>query len=341
MKRWTPNAHTVVDAQAYDCDRFWRGAMNLNLFSQYRMLFRKQLRRKLVKRTISCPLCGCAQFTLLCKHPNVNMRFFREIFAEKVVACRACGFVWTNPQAASEALEKYYSEDYLLEGLNVPRSVEEFLNEAYKEIWFSKDRDLQLILEQKDHGRLLDIGCASGTLLWLASRQGFAVFGVEVAHRSADFVKNILGFEVFCGELKNAAFASSSFDVVTMFHSLEHVPDPRQVIREIHRILASDGVFIGVVPNFGGWSSQKFGPAWIWLQPQNHYSHFTPESLGKLLEAENFTAEIRSEEGRYGDEEIRKYFDQAEINEIVSQRKSSELLFVARKARQTTEGQNC
>jgi SAM-dependent methyltransferase len=269
------------------------------------------------------------------------MMFFREIFAEKVVACRACSFVWTNPQAASEALEKYYSEDYLLEGLNVPRSVEEFLGEGYKEIWFSKDRDLQLILEQKDHGRLLDIGCASGTLLWLASRQGFAVFGIEVARRSADFVKNLLGFEVFCGELKNAAFASSSFDVVTMFHSLEHVPDPRQVIREIHRILACDGVFIGVVPNFGGWSSQKFGPAWIWLQPQNHYSHFTPESLGKLLEAENFTAEIRSEEGRYGDEEIRKYFDQAEINEIVSQRKGSELLFVARKARQTIEGPTC
>jgi SAM-dependent methyltransferase len=306
--------------------------MNPNLFSQYGIVFRKQLRRKLANRMISCPLCGCAQFTLVCKRPNVNMMLFREIFAEKVVECRACGFVCTNPQAASEALEKYYSEDYLLEGLNVPRSVEEFLGEEYKEIWFSKDRDLQLILEQKDHGRLLDIGCASGTLLWLACRHGFAVFGVEVARRSADFVRNILGFDVFCGELKNAAFPRSSFDVVTMFHSLEHVPDPRQVIREIHRILASDGVFIGVVPNFGGWSSQKFGPKWIWLQPQNHYSHFTPESLGKLLEAENFTAEIRSEEGRYGDEEIRKYFDPAEVNEIVSQRKGSELLFVARKA---------
>jgi SAM-dependent methyltransferase len=270
------------------------------------------------------------------------MMVFREIFAEKVVACRACGFVWTNPQPASEALEKYYSEDYLLEGLNVPSSVEEFLGEEYKEIWFSKDRDLQLILEQKGHGRLLDIGCASGTLLWLARRHGFAGCGVEVARRSADFVRNVLGFDVFCGELKNAAFAASSFDVVTMFHSLEHVPDPRQVIREIHRILASDGVFIGVVPNFVGWSSQKFGPAWIWLQPENHYSHFTPESLGKLLEAENFTAEIRSEEGRYGDEEIRKYFNPAEINEIVSQRKGSELLFVARKAAgQTIDGPIC
>jgi SAM-dependent methyltransferase len=259
------------------------------------------------------------------------MMLFRGIFAEKVVICRTCGFVWTNPRATSEALEKYYSEDYFLEGLTVPSSKKEFLGEEYKEIWFSKDRDLQLILEQKNHGRLLDIGCASGTLLWLASRRGFAVYGVEVGRRSADFVRNVLGFEVFCGQLKNAEFAPSSFDIVTMFHSLEHVPEPRQVIREIHRILASDGVFIGVVPNFGGWSSHKLGGSWRWLQPINHYSHFTAESLGKLLEAENFTAEIRSEEGRYGDEEIRKYFNPAEIHKIFSERKGSELLFVARK----------
>ena len=260
------------------------------------------------------------------------MLFFREIFAEKVVECRACGFVLTNPRATSEALEKYYSEDYLLEGLSVPSSLEEFLSEKYAEIWFSKDRDMQLILEQKNRGRLVDIGCASGTLLWLASRHGFDVFGVEVSRRSADFVRDVLGFEVLCGQFNDAEFAASSFDVVTMFHSLEHVPDPRQVVREIHRVLASDGVFIGVVPNFGGWSSQRFGPSWRWLQPENHYSHFTPDSLGKLLEAENFTAEIRSEEGRYGDEEIRQYFQPAEIHEIFSDRKGSELLFVARKS---------
>src|SRR6266436_1246453 len=100
--------------------------MNLSLFAQYRSSFRKQLQRKLASRTISCPLCGCAQFTLVCKHPNVHMFFFREVFAEKVVECRACGFVLTNPRAAPGALEKYYSEDYLLEGLNVPSSQEEF-----------------------------------------------------------------------------------------------------------------------------------------------------------------------------------------------------------------------
>jgi SAM-dependent methyltransferase len=322
--------HTAISKAPLS--RSWRGAMNLSLLPQYRTIFRKQLQRKLASRTISCPLCGCTQFTLICKHPNVHMFFFREIFAERVVECRACGFVFTNPRASSEALEKYYSEDYLLEGLNVPNSQEEFVGEKYKGIWFSKDRDMQLILEQKNYGRLLDIGCASGTLLWLAKQHGFAGIGVEVSRRSADFVGHVLGFEVFCGQLKDAGFAASSFEVVTMFHSLEHVPDPRQVVREIHRILVADGVFIGAVPNFGGWSSQKFGPSWIWLQPQNHYSHFTPESLGKLLEAENFTVEIRSEEGRYGDEQIRKYFDAAQIDEIFAQRKGSELLFVARKS---------
>jgi SAM-dependent methyltransferase len=305
--------------------------MKLSLFPRYPIIFGKQLRRKLDSRTIACPLCGSVNSTLISVSPNVNMAFFRRIFAEKVVACRSCGFAWTNPRLDSEALAKYYSEDYLLEGLSVPKSVEEFLSNEYKEIWFSKDRDLQLVLGQKSGGRLLDIGCASGTLLWLAREQGFSVQGVEVGRRSADFVRNVLGIEVFCGQVEAAHFPDRSFDVVTMIHALEHVPDPRPVVREIRRILREDGVFAGVVPNFSGWSSQKFGSSWIWLQPLNHYSHFTPDSLKSLMKLEGFDVDIRSQEGRYGDTEILKNFSPQEAREIISQLKGSELVFVARK----------
>ena len=305
--------------------------MKLSLLPQYPVLFRKHLRRKLANHKVPCPLCGCRESALICITPNVHMAIFRHIFVEKVVACRSCGFAWTNPRPDPEVLAKYYTEDYLLEGLSVPKSVEEFLGEDYKEIWFSKDRDLRLILEQKQGGRLLDIGCASGTLLWLAREQGFSVCGVDVGQRSAEFVRGLLGMEVFCGQLESAHFPERSFDAVSMIHALEHVPDPRPVVREIHRILRDDCVFVGVVPNFAGWSSQKFGPSWDWLQPHNHYSHFTPDSLRSLMKREGFDVEIRSEEGRYGDAEILKDFGPIEIQNIFSQLKGSELVFVARK----------
>jgi len=254
------------------------------------------------------------------------MFLFRAFFAESVVRCVNCDFVFTNPRPTASALERYYTEDYALEGLPIPQSVAEFLSDSYKEIWFSKDRDLNLILETKTSGRLLDIGCASGTLLWLAKQKGFDVRGVEVGVHSAEFVRNVLGIEVFCGQLEAAQFPDNSFDVITMFHALEHVPFPRTVVREARRILAPTGVFIAVVPNYSSWSSERFGKEWIWLQPQNHYSHFTPHSLMKLFASETLACQIRTEEGRYGEVEIRKAFAEPEIGRVFSQLKGSELV---------------
>lgn len=77
-------------------------------------------------------------------------------------------------------LERYYTKNYRLEGLPVPKSIEEFLSEACKENWSSTARDLNLILSVKTAGRVLDVGCASRTLLWLAKQKWFEVKGVEI-----------------------------------------------------------------------------------------------------------------------------------------------------------------
>jgi SAM-dependent methyltransferase len=316
--------------------------MNLRLFPQYSVIFRRQLRRKIASRLVPCPLCGSAVSALICKSPNVHMVVFREIFAEYVVRCNSCSFVFTNPRPTPEALARYYTDDYALEGLCVPKSLDEFLGASHKDIWFSKDRDFKLISQRKSSGRLLDVGCASGTLLWLAKQEGFSVHGVEVGRHSAEFVSKVLGIEVFCGQLEDARFPDSFFDVVTMFHSLEHVPNPRMVVREVRRILAPSGVFLIVVPNYSAWSSERHGENWIWLQPQNHYSHFTPESLSRLLAGEGFSSELRSEEGRYGESEIRNSYSESEISRLFAELKGSELVAFASPAssaiRQAPEG---
>lgn len=303
----------------------------LELFPAYKRIFLMQLRRKIASRSVPCPLCGARAKSVVCKTPNVHMAVFREIFSETVVRCSDCEFIYTNPRPTLAALERYYTENYALEGKPIPRSLEEFLSESNKEIWFSKDRDLNLVLETKSAGRLLDVGCASGTLLWLARQKGLSVQGVEVGRHSAEFVRNVLGIDVFSGQLEDAHFPDCAFDVVTMFHVLEHVPDPRRVVREVRRILAPGGAFISVVPNYSSWSSARFGTEWIWLQPQNHYSHFTPQSLARLFALEQLDCELRSEEGRYGEDEIRKLFTESAAAGIYDQLKGSELVAVSRK----------
>jgi SAM-dependent methyltransferase/GT2 family glycosyltransferase len=308
-----------------------RGGGSALLTSAHLRIFRQQLWRKLFSRRVPCPLCSSVESTLVFRSPNVHMAVFRDIFAERVVLCASCGFVYTNPRLSARNLEKYYSRNYRLEGLEVPKTLEEFLGLRYREIWFSKERDLQLVLAQKSSGRLLDIGCASGTLLWLAKEKGFQVSGVEVGKESVAFARNVLGLDVFCGQLSGARFPAASFDVVTMFHSLEHVPEPLPVVREIARILAPDGVFIVVVPNFAAWSSEHDGAHWKWLQPQNHYSHFTPQTLARLAGRAGFYVEISSEEGRYGEAGIQAAFPPGQIPQIYSGLKGSELILIARK----------
>jgi SAM-dependent methyltransferase len=152
-----------------------------------------------------------------------------------------------------------------------------------------------------------------------------------VGRASADFAKKILGIEVFCGQLEDAKFHDREFDVITMMHSLEHVADPRRVFKEIRRILADDGAFIVVVPNFGSWSAKQDGARWKWLQPENHYSHFTPETLAEMANRENFISAMSTEEGRYGDEDIRAAYGPDNIRKVQAELKGSEIIFVGRK----------
>ncbi len=299
-------------------------------------VFREQLWRKLHSRRVACPLCGSSGGSLLYKTPNVHMAVFRSIFAERVEICGDCGLVYTNPRLSPEDLERYYTISYQLEGLPVPKSLEEFWGERYKDIWFSKDRDLNLVLRAKPHGRLLDVGCASGTLLWLARQKGFTVTGVEVARGAAEFARNTLGLEVFIGQLEDANFPDRWFDVVTMFHSLEHVPEPRRVLHEVNRVLADDGTLIVVVPNLGSWSAAREGPRWKWLQPHNHYSHFTPDTLARMAALEGFWVTLRSEEGRYGEEEIRAIYESEDVRKIHGELRGSEVILTGRKQNAAT-----
>ena len=86
-----------------------------------------------------------------------------------------------------------------------------------------------------------------------------------------------------------------------------------------------------MVPNFAGWSSEKERDQWKWLQPQNHYSHFTPQTIARLVEREGFVSKITSEEGRYGEEEIRAVHQPEEIRSIASELRGSEIILAARK----------
>jgi SAM-dependent methyltransferase len=135
----------------------------------------------------------------------------------------------------------------------------------------------------RGQGRYLDVGCGSGGSLGVAQVLGWQVAGIEMDAAAADKARRF-AHEVHVGDVLAAPFSAGRFDVVTAFHVLEHVADPVVVVRRMLQWLAPDGLAIIEVPNAGGLGARLFGRAWSGLELPRHLSHFTPESLGRVVQ---------------------------------------------------------
>ncbi|MBW2341104.1 MAG: class I SAM-dependent methyltransferase [Deltaproteobacteria bacterium] len=134
---------------------------------------------------------------------------------------------------------------------------EHYNNSYYKE-WIGAQkqdrvrmwsRRLEKLERFRHKGKLLDVGCGDGAFLLLAEKSGWEISGTELSRYAAKYASDKSGIKIFCGELFDAQYPTYAFDVVTMWHVLEHVTDPTRYLTEIHRILKPDGLLVVAVPN--------------------------------------------------------------------------------------------
>jgi len=130
-------------------------------------------------------------------------------------------------------------------------------------------------------GRLLDIGCGDGAFIKAAMTWGFNAIGVEPNAATARQAQSG-GLEVHLGTLSDLAFPPESFDVVTLFHVIEHVPSPRSELTEIRRILSRTGLLVIETPNIDTPWFKVLRSRWRQFIP-DHYYFFTPDTLDRLL----------------------------------------------------------
>jgi SAM-dependent methyltransferase len=128
------------------------------------------------------------------------------------------------------------------------------------------------------------VGCGGGTLLGLLQQQGLEVLGFDRAPEAADIAKTQSGVDVTTGaRLHDSGFAEASFDMVSLFHVMEHVPDPRDLLAEVRRILCHGGKVVLQVPNIGSWQSRICGIRWHGLDVPRHVINYSTESMQRLL----------------------------------------------------------
>jgi SAM-dependent methyltransferase len=129
-------------------------------------------------------------------------------------------------------------------------------------------------------GRLLDVGCGKGSFLSYCTRQGWDAWGVEPSDNGRAMAKKRLGHRVVATPDE---LAHAGFDVVTLWHVLEHVDDPNSMLRELRRLIRPGGYILVCVPNIDSLQSRLGGAAWSHLDLPRHRVHFDSRTLCEAL----------------------------------------------------------
>ena len=139
------------------------------------------------------------------------------------------------------------------------------------------------ILEIAQGGALLDIGCNSGGFLRTLAGPAWELYGIEVSPTEAQKAEVSSGAKVFVGDILDAPFSASTFDVITGFHVLEHVYQPKQVVGKLWKWLKPGGILYLQVPNIDALEARIFRSYWYGLELPRHLYHFSPASLSRLF----------------------------------------------------------
>jgi SAM-dependent methyltransferase len=137
-------------------------------------------------------------------------------------------------------------------------------------------------------GRVLDVGCGDGDFLAALKQRGWEVHGVEPSPAAAALARG-KGVAVHEGELASTDFPAGSFDVVTFWHVLEHLPEPLVELAAARRLLRDDGLLVVEVPNSASVTFRLCREHWFPLSVPRHFQHFTSTTLRALLQKAGFT----------------------------------------------------
>ena len=192
----------------------------------------------------------------------------------------------TFPQPSLDNLGKYYeSEDYISHTDN-QRSLFEKLYHFIKNIALKNKLNL-INSHQPNKGRILDIGAGTGDFLSVAKKDGWQTIGVEPSTKAKSIAINKgVSFVELTTELEN-----NSFDVISMWHVLEHVPHLEKQIKELKRLLKPTGTLIIAVPNFKSFDAKHYGKFWAAFDVPIHFWHFSKTAIKLLFEKEKMKLE--------------------------------------------------
>jgi len=246
-----------------------------------------------MKKINKCNLCG-----------NKDLKFLFDGYDKMynlkgeypVFQCMRCNLIFVNPQPNSKELAKHYpKEDYYSLEKNSNKSE---LKNLLQRVYYSNRKKLLkiLLLPLKGFinstkiipgGKFLDVGCGSGDFLALMKSFNMDCYGVEPGRYDKEVARK-KQLKIFNGNLEDAKYPKNYFDVITLNHVLEHVPNPTKTLKELHRILKPGGTLIIGIPQSSCWAYKIFKENWVALDIPRHLFTFSKENICKYVKKEGF-----------------------------------------------------
>lgn len=217
-----------------------------------------------------------------------------------VVKCQGCGLVYVNPRPAPAEMPHFYTREFISYQFDVTPTQAAHWRERLVS-WMTqssaemKIKNISSLLKLYQKPHVLDIGCGKGSFLHaLKNKFNTNVCGIDFDQESVDYCQHVLGIDVYLGNIATLENLDKNFDVITMWHFLEHEYNPLNTLKSLHRILRSTGRLVIEVPNAESLENRVFGSRSYLYDVPRHLYDFSPDTISQLLVKSGFeVSEIR------------------------------------------------
>jgi 2-polyprenyl-3-methyl-5-hydroxy-6-metoxy-1,4-benzoquinol methylase len=234
-----------------------------------------------MKKRKFCPLCEgqTDKNTVLFEASDY---ITKDIF--NVVRCIHCDCIYISPYPDNIEIHKYYPlcEYY---GSETGRRFNPIMERLIHYFRFLRIKE---ILRFKKKGTILDIGCGRGITLNILKTMGWDCTGIELSKGLADYIKFNYAINVMTCPVEECNFPDASFDVVNIYHVLEHMEYPAITLKEVRRIIKEDGLLVIALPNTGSFQYGISLNKWFHLDVPRHMVHFSLFTLKKFIQNYGF-----------------------------------------------------
>ena len=232
-----------------------------------------------LEKVETCPLCGHKEFThhLSC----VDHNYSNDLF--DISSCNNCSFKFTNPRPTSDTIHKYYISDHYISHTSSKKGL---FNKVYHLVRnYQFGYKYRLIKKSHAHVKdisLLDFGCGTGEFLNYCYQKGMRCQGVEKDDGARNMGISNFNLSIL-KRLEEVESKKEKFDVITLWHVLEHIKDFKLLLTRLKELLNENGILILGLPNHNSLDAQIFKENWVAYDVPIHLSHFSQNNMKDLV----------------------------------------------------------